>query len=44
MAVIVVARIITITTLAEKITDHYVYLSSEAQVIGEMSAFLNTLH
>jgi non-heme chloroperoxidase len=23
--------------------DHYVYLSNEAQVIGEMEAFLNTL-
>jgi pimeloyl-ACP methyl ester carboxylesterase len=24
--------------------DHYVYLSNEAQVVGEMKAFLNTLH
>ncbi|HMG84602.1 MAG TPA: alpha/beta hydrolase [Terracidiphilus sp.] len=24
--------------------DHYVYLSNEAQVVGEMNAFLNTLH
>jgi non-heme chloroperoxidase len=24
--------------------DHYVYLSNETQVVGEMNAFLNTLH
>ena len=24
--------------------DHYVYLSNEAQVVGEMNAFLKTLH